>query len=544
MSSVPNHEQITAAPPIAPGGQRRANGIWQWLKSAAATVLIVAALAGLAAWGHFSEWKMPKFSALVGNKEAAEKEWCDEHNVAEAQCIECQPSLLPLGPDYGWCQTHGIFQCPLEHPDVAQLKTPPTITQADLDRASRALAVKPRPENNSLCPLHMRRIQFASTQAIEKAGIDVAVVQERPLVESIEANGEVIQHHPHIAPLSSRVSGTDWRVEKEEGDRVQPGDCLAIIDAAEVGKAKTELLQAIAQVRLKQAHVDRARSLGEGVLPLRQFRESETAWQEAKIRLHSAQQSLVNLGLPVKLEPFDDLDTAEIARRIHFLGLPDEIANSLDANTTTANLFPIRSPQEGIVIERHAVVGEVVDTKNVLFEIADVGHMWLILNVREDDAKYLALDQTVIFTPSSNRNGAEIRGSVSLISTASDVQTRTVKVRVELPNPEGRLRANTFGTGRIVLREEPRAIVVPTESIHWDGNCHVVFVRDRQFHEEGRPKFFYVRGVRLGVKEADQTEIIAGLLPGEVVATKNSVVLQAQLLKSQLGEGEGGHHHH
>jgi cobalt-zinc-cadmium efflux system membrane fusion protein len=81
--------------------------------------------------------------------------------------------------------------------------------------------------------------------------------------------------------------------------------------------------------------------------------------------------------------------------------------------------------------------------------------------------------------------------------------------------------------------------VVPSEAVHSDGNCHVVFVRDKNYHQDSSPKFFHVRSVRTGVKEADTTEIIAGLLPGEVIASKNSVVLEAQLLKSNLGAGCG-----
>jgi cobalt-zinc-cadmium efflux system membrane fusion protein len=75
--------------------------------------------------------------------------------------------------------------------------------------------------------------------------------------------------------------------------------------------------------------------------------------------------------------------------------------------------------------------------------------------------------------------------------------------------------------------------------MHWDGNCHVVFVRDKNYHDEQSPKFFHVRSVRPGVRDGDLTEIIAGLLPGEVIASKNSVVLEAQLLKSNLGAGCG-----
>ena len=149
---------------------------------------------------------------------------------------------------------------------------------------------------------------------------------------------------------------------------------------------------------------------------------------------------------------------------------------------------------------------------------------------------HVSLGQPVLFR-ASDIKGEPIKGTIAWISTSTDDKTRTVKVRVDLPNPDRQLRANVFGTGRIVLRDEPQAIVVPTEAVHTDGDCNIVFVRDKNYLKEGSPKFFHIREVRLGVKDGDKTEVIAGLLPGEVVASKNSMVLEAQLLKSNLGEG-------
>jgi membrane fusion protein, heavy metal efflux system len=106
-----------------------------------------------------------------------------------------------------------------------------------------------------------------------------------------------------------------------------------------------------------------------------------------------------------------------------------------------------------------------------------------------------------------------------------------------VPNPDGTLMAHTFGTGRVILRAEQDAIVVPSEAVHWEGDCHVVFVRDKHFLDAGAPKVFHVRSVRPGVDHAGNTEIIAGLLPGEVVATRNSAALRAELLKNNLGAG-------
>ena len=87
--------------------------------------------------------------------------------------------------------------------------------------------------------------------------------------------------------------------------------------------------------------------------------------------------------------------------------------------------------------------------------------------------------------------------------------------------------------------------MVPNEAVHWDGCCHVVFVRDKgHFDSKESPKVFHVRTVRLGVGHRPEglvggkfTEIVAGLLPGEVVAAQGSDVLRAELLKNSLGEG-------
>jgi multidrug efflux pump subunit AcrA (membrane-fusion protein) len=88
------------------------------------------------------------------------------------------------------------------------------------------------------------------------------------------------------------------------------------------------------------------------------------------------------------------------------------------------------------------------------------------------------------------------------------------------------------------LREEKEAIAVPNEAIHWEGCCHVVFVRDKgYFDSKDSPKVFHVRTVRPGTRNGTFTEIIAGVLPGEVLATKGSDVLRAELLKNSLGEG-------
>src|SRR6185295_10689995 len=111
-----------------------------------------------------------------------------------------------------------------------------------------------------------------------------------------------------------------------------------------------------AQLHLRQSTVDHMRPLvKEGGIAGKQFLEAETALQETQIHLLSAQQTLVNLGLPIRAQDYAGLSADKIAAQIHFLGLPEEIARDLDQETTTSNLFPLRSPLDGVVVERKVV---------------------------------------------------------------------------------------------------------------------------------------------------------------------------------------------
>lgn len=512
------------------------------MRRAVSTAGVLALLAAVGIWGVRSGWQFPVWGATDSDPTAGAA-WCDEHNVGEAECIECNAKLVPALKDHGWCKEHGIHQCPLHHPDIAQLKKPLKITEEDFARASRALELMPRVKNNPSCNLHTRRIQFASPEAIAKAGVDIAVVARQPVVEAIVANGEVDYDQTHVAHLAPRVPGSVWKVLKNVGDRVQSGDVLALIDAAEVGQSKAEFLKALAAVRIEEQLVERLRPLaGDGVVSGRKLQEQQARLEEARIRVTGAEQSLLNLGLPIKADEFAGVPTNEVVEKIRLLGIPDELAASLDPSAFTANLLPIRASIDGEVVGSEVVRGEVVDAQRILYTLADTSRMWLTLAIRQDDARFVVPGRKVRFRANEWPAGEELTGEVTWVSTSADKRSRTVQARVELPNKDGRLRANTFGAARIVLREEPQAIVVPSEAVHWDGNCNVVFVRDKRYFEKDAPKFFHVRPVRVGVQEGGTTEIIVGLLPGEVIASKNSVVLQAQLLRGNLGPGCGHCH--
>ncbi len=252
----------------------------------------------------------------------------------------------------------------------------------------------------------------------------------------------------------------------------------------------------------------------------------------------SARQSLVNLGLDVP-DDLDQSDPKKIAAELRFLGVPPEILATLPPGIKSANLYAVRAPYDGVVVSADSVVGEVVNASDVLYTVADPRRMWLTLSVPQEDARYVKRGESVAFATEDGSSQAE--GKISWVSTTIDERTRTLEARVVLDNPTGELKDKTFGTGRILLREEPQAVVVPREAVQSAGDATFVFVRDRDYLNKGAPKIYHVRQVRTGARDATHVELLAGVLPGEVVATKGSNVLLSQLLRSNLGAGCGCH---
>lgn len=263
--------------------------------------------------------------------------------------------------------------------------------------------------------------------------------------------------------------------------------------------------------------------------------QEEALLRQAKIELERASQVMSNLGMQVDPEELAQLSEQQRLDFVRFLGLPQDLRDQIAEETSMSNLLPVVSSIDGRITDRHLVQGEVISPAQMLFQIVDTSSVWLRCDVALEDAQLLRLGQKIQFKPDGNP--LSIPGQISWISTDVDPETRTVEIRSELLNPDGKLRNNTFGIGEIVLRNASRAVLVPESAVQWDGSCFVVFVRDKDYFQEDGPKLFYTRSVRTGVTQNGMTEIIAGLIPGEVVASEGSGVLRSQILKNNLGAG-------
>lgn len=445
-----------------------------WLRTQMPAVLAVLVFAAVAAWGYRTEWKFTNPFAPI----AEEEKVADEGHDAEV--------------------TPG-----------------------------------PKASVESSCSLDRTRIKLKSADIAPRMGLKTASVERRPLRATVTAPAELDYDQTRLTRLSSRVQGAVVRVEKEAGNSVRAGEVVALIDAAEVGKAKADLMQAVTQLDLKQQALDSLKVVADAVAG-KQLREAESAAREARVSVQAARQALINLGLPVDVDEYRRLPVDKQDQYLRFVGLTKEYVKSLDPENTSSNLFPIVAPFDGVVVERSAVVGEVVDAAKILFQVADLTRVWVLADVRTDDADQIALGQGVTFE-ADGHPGEPLIGKISWTSTTVDLKTRTLRVRAVVKNPMLHWRAHTFGTARIDLRnEQDPVIAVPLDAVQRDGKCQYVFVRVDV-------TTFEARAVRLGVRGETESrnqpwvEILAGVEQGDLVATTGAFALKSEILKDRIG---------
>jgi len=391
-----------------------------------------------------------------------------------------------------------------------------------------------------------KNVSFGSQAELEATGIRLGSATQRPMGEHVSAHGVVSYVQTQIAQLSARVPGTVWKVQKQLGDSVKRGEVLAVLDAADVGKAKSEYLQAMVKEELCAETLCRLASVGNAV-PVKLKREAESDLREARVRRYTTQQSLNNLGLPIRFEELAGMSDVARAERIHFLGLPAAITQGLDPETTTANLIPIIAPFDGIVIRREIVTGEVVTPEHSQLVVADIREMWIKLNVNKEDGFRLTLGQEIKFE--ADGVPGEVQTRISWISTEVDDKTRTVQVIARVDNPlltdtndlsgQRLLKANTFGIGRIRVRQSSMAVVVPSRAVQWNGTHHVVFVPKSDFPgitgDVALARSFMPCLVRPGTIADGYTEILEGLYCGDQVVVDGSHMLKSELTRRVAG---------
>jgi cobalt-zinc-cadmium efflux system membrane fusion protein len=322
----------------------------------------------------------------------------------------------------------------------------------------------------------------------------------------------VVPDHHATADITALVRGRVVDVYADLGQQVKGGDLLAMMYSSDLGMAQSAYLKAIAKLYVAERAYERATML---------LREKVIGLAESQRR----QGEMLSLRA----------EKRESEDRLRLLGMSEEQIGKLNKEQKILSYVPITAPFDGRVIARNLTKGEVVEVTEKLFTVADLSEVWVLANIPEKDITFIRADAA------SEKSGVEqlvevlvtaypgevFHGKVTYVGDVLDVATRTMNLRLELPNPQRKLKPEMYATIRVYSLPEPGVLIVPEAAVQRERDRRFVFVQ-RDAHT------FEARDVKLGDGNGEVVKVLDGLQEGEPVVVKGAYVLKSELLSDQI----------
>ena len=324
-------------------------------------------------------------------------------------------------------------------------------------------------------------------------------VEKRPFAVPLMLTGEVQFDERRVAHVSSQADGIIRKVEVTLGDRVKKGQALIHISSVMVGEAQASLVAAESVFDLAKRKYERVRTLREEkIASERELLEVQQEFDLARIRVQAERSKLRTLG-----------------------------AGSQGG-------IVLRSPTDGTVLKMHAVAGEVAGADQSLITVGDNSSVWVWGDLYERDIAAVKRAQAqrplAAAIEVKGYPGQEFHGVVDFVSPAMSETSRTVKVRIAVPNPEGELLAGMFAQVKLSIPGDGRFLSVPSMSVVEDEGRAFVFV-----HQQG--DYYLRRPIEPGRSFAGFVEVVDGLDGDEVVVDNGAFLMKSDVLRSKMGAG-------
>jgi cobalt-zinc-cadmium efflux system membrane fusion protein len=336
--------------------------------------------------------------------------------------------------------------------------------------------------------------------------ITTSGVESRPGGERVVLLGALNVDQRAYAEVGTPVAARVTQLRVNAGDTVSRGQVLADLTSPELGKQRAEYLSARARLTLAEAALERKRSLAaEKIAPLREVQEAESTVGEGRAALRAARAAIAAFGV----EPPTD-----------------------DGEEATSSTFVLTAPVSGSVIERSAVVGQMLEPASPAFRIGNLSTLWLTVHAFERDAVRIESGVTArVSFPALP--GQDFQGTVASVGRQVESESRTVPVRIDVRNSDNRLRPGMSATAAVPVGVTGAPILtVPVASVQRVRNEWCVFLPKDASH-------FEIRRIGRGRDLGGEVEVLSGLKAGEQI-----VVDGAFLLKAQAEKGEAGHDEH
>lgn len=356
-----------------------------------------------------------------------------------------------------------------------------------------------------------------STKAQAEQKIEVAPVELGTAVVNQRAKGNIALPDNATWRVGVLAEGRVETVYFNLGDSVQKGQVLARMHSHDVHEARAAYANAAAErTRLQAAEA----------LAQKNYERSQRLYAlkaESVSQVETAKQELVNTQSATREA---DNNLLRESRHIEeILGLRTEVPVD---KSDDADLIPIKAPAAGRILQKNVTPGSTISASTDAFVIGDLSRLWMLASVDGATLSKMHLGQAATVTL-PDVPGATYAGKVTNLGQSFDPVTRLMQVRIEIKNPDSRLRPEMLSSAEFATGTGVTAVLVPQEALQQVNGQDVVFVRIA-------PDRFRIKPVQMGETMSGNIRILQGLKPGEQVITKGSFIAKSQLLKSSIGD--------
>ena len=382
---------------------------------------------------------------------------------------------------------------------------------------------KPTPSAKEAKPGDPNVVEL-SPEAQRNANLGLTPVRDQKIEEMIKATGVVSPDETRVAHIFPLAQGIAEKPYVRLGDHVTAGQALLLYDNIELGETVGEHLslhgevdKEKAQLQVARKSVERANTLiGVEAISPRDFelRKAEELQAEAAVQSKEA-------------------ELARSEEKLHRFGLTEEQVQQLRVageGHRTASHNTLRAPFAGVITKYDVSQGESVARDKELFTLVDTSSVWVLGDIYEKDLGRIPGHGDCLVTVSSYPN-ERFRGRITYLGDFLDPSSRTAKLRCVVPNKDGRLKLEMFADVFIPTTSGTTASVVPGAAIQDIDGKPVVFVQRDATHFERRE-------VTLGERGDQETQVLAGVRPGEKVVTAGSFYLKSASMREQIGGEE------
>jgi membrane fusion protein, heavy metal efflux system len=341
-------------------------------------------------------------------------------------------------------------------------------------------------------------------------GLKVAPVQTRVLSQGLIATGRIEAVPSLSVEVNAPLAGRLLQVKAQQGQTVQRGQILAILDSPEIRQLAVEIAQQKTQIQ-----ADLFRLKAQVTLAKTTYAREKELYQ-AKI---SAQKDLQQAEA-ILLGAQADLGAAQ--SRLRLVNAPLQARLSQLGTLGKDNLIRLKAPQSGYIASQTVANGEAVQAGRVLFNIVNTRQVWATADVYEQDLAQVRRGQNVEVRV--NANPAKIfLGKVSVIDALVNTDTRTIKVRAVLDNRQNLLKPGMFASLKLVKGMSSPVLVIPQSAVLEVEGKQLVYVKNGDA--------FIPTTVQLGEKVGEVIAVTDGLFEGDEVVTERAFQLRAQGLR-------------